>query len=76
MAVTDRVFEDARSIEVSGKGRSVEVYVFDPKTSDRDQGEVMIIVDEDAGWDSQRASFTMTPEEAAAMKNFLIKQGY
>jgi hypothetical protein len=74
--MSDRVFEDARSIEVSGKGRSVEVYVFDPNSSDRDQGEVMITVDEDAGWDSQRASFTMTAEEATAMKNFLIRKGY
>ena len=74
--MTDRIFEDARSFEVSGGGRDVEVYVFDPKTSDRDQGEVMITVSEEAGWDSQRASFTMTHEEATAMKNFLIKQGY
>jgi hypothetical protein len=36
----------------------------------------MVTVKEDGGWDSQRASFTMTPEEATAMKNFLIKQGY
>ena len=67
--MTDRVFEDARSFEVSGKGREVEVYVFE-------SGDVMITADEDAGWDSQRASFTMTAEEATAMKNFLIKQGY
>jgi hypothetical protein len=67
--MTDRVFEDARSFEVSGGGRSVEVYVFGV-------GDVMITADEDAGWDSQRASFTMTAEEATAMKNFLIKQGY
>ena len=67
--MTDRVFEDARSFEVSGRGRSVEVYVFD-------EGDVMITADEDASWDSQRASFTMTAEEATAMKNFLIKQGY
>jgi hypothetical protein len=74
--MTDRVFENQNSFEVSGKGREVEVYVFDPNTSDRDQGEVMITVREEASWDSQRASFTMTREEATAMKNFLIKQGY
>ncbi len=73
--MTDRVFEDARSVEVSDGGRSVEVYVLDSKTFDH-LGEVMITVIEDAGWDSQRASFTMTAEEATAMKNFLIKQGY
>lgn len=26
--MTDRIFEDARSFEVSGDGREVEVYVF------------------------------------------------
>ena len=67
--MTDRVFEDARSWEVSGGGRCVEAYVFEA-------GDVSIEVIEDAGWDSQRASFTMTREEATAMKEFLIKQGY
>ena len=67
--MTDRVFEDARSFEVSDGGRSIEVYVFD-------EGDVMITVSEESGWDSQRAHFTMTAEEATAMKNFLIKQGY
>jgi hypothetical protein len=67
--MTDRVFEDARSIEVSGGHRDVEVYVFET-------ADVMITVSEEAGWDSQRASFTMTAEEATAMKLFLIKHGY
>ncbi len=67
--MTDRIFEDARSFEVSDGGRLVDVYVFEA-------GDVKITVTEDAGWDSQHASFTMTPEEATAMKNFLIKQGY
>ena len=67
--MTDRIFENQNSFEVSGKGREVEVYVFDG-------GEVMITVREEASWDSQRASFTMTREEATAMKLFLIKQGY
>jgi len=72
--MTDRVFEDDRSWEVSGSGRDVEVYVFDP--SDRNQGEVMITANEDAGWDSQRAGFTMTAEEATMLKEFLIRKGY
>jgi hypothetical protein len=67
--MTDRVFEDARSFEVSGGGRSVEVYVFGV-------GDVMISVSEESGWDSQRAHFTMTAEEATLLKKFLIKQGY
>ena len=67
--MTDRVFEDARSFEVSGGGRSVEAYVFEA-------GDVKVEVMEEAGWDSQRASFTMTAEEATLMKEFLIRKGY
>ena len=67
--MTDRVFEDARSFEVSGGGRSVEVYVFK-------DGDVKVEVMEEAGWDSQRASFTMTAEEATLLKEFLIRKGY
>ena len=74
--MTDRVFEDARSFEVSGGGREVEVYVFNPETSDRDPGAVMITTREDAVWDTQRASFTMTAEEATLLKEFLIRKGY
>lgn len=67
--MTDRVFEDDRSWEVSGGGRCVEAYVFD-------FGSVMIEVKEEAGWDSQRASFTMTAAEATRLKEFLIRKGY
>ena len=67
--MTERVWEDDRSFEVSGGGRSVEVYVFSGN-------DVMITVTEDAGWDSQRASFTMTAEEATMLKEFLIRKGY
>ena len=67
--MTDRVFEDDRSWEVSGGGRSVEAYVFE-------NCDVMITANEDAGWDSQRASFAMTAEEATMLKEFLIRKGY
>ena len=67
--MTDRVFEDARSWEVSDRGRWVEVYVFE-------DDDVMITAAEDAGWDSQRVSFTMTAEEATMLKEFLISKGY
>jgi hypothetical protein len=67
--MTERVFEDTRSFEVSGGGRSVEVYAFEG-------GDVMITADEDGRWYSQRANFTMTHEEATLLKEFLIKQGY
>ncbi len=74
--MTDRVFEDARSFEVSDQGGEVEVYVFDIETSDRGQGKVMITCREDAGWQSQNVNIVITPEEATLMKEFLIKQGY
>jgi len=38
--MTDRIFEDARTFEVSSKGSFVEVYVFDPETSDRALGKL------------------------------------
>lgn len=76
--MTDRVFEDANSWEVSGGDCEVEVYVFDPRTSGcgHPQGGVMITAREEASWDSQRVSFTMTSEEATALKEFLIRKGY
>lgn len=67
--MTDRVFEDDRHWEVSDCGCSVEVCVFE-------DGDVMITADEEAGWDSQRAIFTMTAEEATMLKEFLISKGY
>lgn len=67
--MTDRVFQDERSWEVSGGGRSLEAYVFEA-------GDVMITATEDASWDSQRANFTMTAEEATLLKEFLIRKGY
>jgi hypothetical protein len=74
--MTDRIFEDARTFEVSSKGSFVEVYVFGPETSDRALREVMIIVNEEARWDSQRVNFVMTAAEATRMKEFLIAKGY
>ena len=67
--MTDRVFEDARSWEVSDRYSTVEVYA-------SDTGKVMITAREEADWDSQRVSFTMTAEEATALKEFLIRKGY
>ena len=67
--MTDRVFEDARSWEVTDRYSTVEVYASDP-------GEVMITTREEADWDSQRVSFTMTAEEATMLKEFLIRKGY
>jgi hypothetical protein len=68
--MTDRVFEDDRSFEITDGGRSVEVYVF------ADSDVVMVTATEDDGWDSQKADFKMTAEEATALKEFLIRKGY
>ena len=67
--MTKRAYYYDRSFEVSDKNRWVEVYVFG-------DGDVKIEVAEDAGWDSQRAIFTMTAEEATMLKEFLISKGY
>lgn len=67
--MTDRVFQDERSFEVSDNGRSVDAYVFD-------FGSVMVTIIEENGWDSQRAHFTMTAKEATMLKEFLISKGY
>jgi hypothetical protein len=67
--MTDRVFEDARSWEVSDRYSTVEVYASDP-------GEVIITMREDADWDSQYANLTITAEEATMLKEFLIRKGY
>ena len=67
--MTKRAFYYDRSFEVSDKNRWVEVYVFG-------NGDVMIEVAEDAGWNSQRANFAITAEEATMLKEFLISKGY
>lgn len=77
--MTDRVFQDGSSFEVVKGGRWVEFYVLDPKLGDYhslDAGHVIVTVNEDAGWDSQRAGFTLTAEEATMLKEFLIRKGY
>lgn len=67
--MTDRVFEDERIFGVAYRSEDVEVYVFDDRN-------VKIEVTEDAGWNSQRANFTLTAEEATLLKEFLIRKGY
>ena len=67
--MTKRAYYYDRSFEVSDKNRWVEVYVFG-------DGDVKIEVAEDAGWNSQRANFTITAKEATLLKEFLISKGY
>jgi len=68
--MTNRVFEDDRSFEVSDRYRDFEICI-----SNTDNA-VEIIATEDAGFDTQYIKFSMTAEEATAMKEFLIKSGY
>jgi hypothetical protein len=65
--MTDRVFQDERSFEVSDGGHWVEVYIY---------GDITITIYKYHGWDSQRASFTITAQEATMLKEFLISKGY
>ena len=68
--MTDRVFEDQTSFEVSNRYADVEFYLFESR-------EVKVNVTEgSASWDSQYASFIMTAEEATRLKEFLIRKGY
>ena len=68
--MTDRVFQDYTSFEVSNRYANVEFYLFESR-------EVKVNVTEGSGsWDSQNASFNMTAEEATALKEFLIRKGY
>ena len=68
--MTDRVFQDYTSFEVSNRYANVEFYLFESR-------EVKVNVTEGSGsWDSQNASFNMTAEEATALKEFLISKGY
>jgi hypothetical protein len=67
--MSTRVFQDQNSFEVSTGATSVEFYLFESR-------DVTITTKEDAGWDSQRASFNLTAEEATQLKQFLIEKGY
>ena len=68
--MTDRVFQDYTSFEVSNRYANVEFYLFESR-------EVKVNVTEGSGsWDSQNASFIITAEEATALKEFLIRKGY
>lgn len=65
----DRVFENARSWELTDLYSTVEVYA-------SDLGKVIITMKADDDWDSQWASLTITAEEATMLKEFLIRKGY
>lgn len=67
--MTDRVFEDAISFEVTAKYSSVEVYIYENR-------EVKITAKEEDGWMSQYAGCNLTAEEATRLKEFLIRSGY
>lgn len=68
--MSDRISQDDRSFEVSGRGKEVELYIFN-KDSRRPRAVMITVMD-----DREGTNFTITPEEATAMKNFLINQGY
>ena len=67
--MANKVFEDNRSWEVFDKRGEVELFTFE-------DGALMVTTREHQRWESQNAHFTMTRQEATAMKEFLIKKGY
>jgi hypothetical protein len=71
--MTDRVFQDAHSFEVEDCRGNVEFYVMDPSFAPAERGwELVVTVSEEGGWNSQKADFRMTREEATALIYFLI----
>lgn len=67
--MSERSYETEDSFEVFGDGRSVELWV---SKSD----ELRVAVSDDLENHFIMTAFIMTADEATAMKNFLIKQGY
>jgi hypothetical protein len=75
--MTERVFEDRNGFEVSDRSGDVEFYVMDASFAPAGRNwELVVTVNEEAGWDSQKAEFRMTREEATRLKEFLIRKGY
>ncbi len=69
--MTDRIFEDQISFEVTNGQAGVEFYIYEDCT-------VKINVTEGSGhpFALRHASFNMTAEEATRLKEFLIWKGY
>lgn len=67
--MTNRVYKDDISFGVVDEDDEFELCVFNART-------VTVSVCEDHSFDYQRASFTMTGEEATQLKEFLIAKGY
>ena len=68
--MADRVFQDYTSFGVSSRYAVVEFYLFENRG-------VTVNVSEGIGRaDRQNAAFSMTAEEATALKEFLIRKGY
>lgn len=75
--MTERVFQDRNGFEVSDRHGDVEFYVMDPSFAPAERSwELVVTVSEESGWNSQKADFRMTREEATMLKEFLISKGY
>ena len=62
--MSERIYETEESFEISGSGRSVDLW------ASKERGLRVAVSDDIENY------FFITAEEATAMKNFLIKQGY
>ena len=67
--MTNRIFQNETSFEVSDKHCSVELDV-------NSDFSLTIRSDEEAGWNSQRTYFTLTEQEAKQLVAFLVAKGY
>lgn len=75
--MSNRIFQDDRSFEVTDRHTDVEFHVFDETVGSHIlAGDVQIKIHVEAGWDSQLASFKINAEEATVLKEFLIAKGY
>ena len=67
--MSERVYQNDDSFEVSNRGCSVEFSV-------NVDYSLTVHSDEEAGWSSQSTYFTLTEDEAKKLVAFLIKKGY
>jgi hypothetical protein len=67
--MSERIFENENGFEVSDRSGDIDFTVNGDRT-------LTIHATEEGEWNSQSIFFMVTAEEATAMKNFLIKQGY
>lgn len=67
--MSNRIYETERTLEISAKGEKIEYEI----TND---GSITVVSELETSWDCQSINFLLKREEAARLKEFLIKHGY